>query len=305
MNIFISADDKYILPAQVMLTSLLINNPETHTIYFLYRSAKQANIRILEDIVNSYKSHFIPVQITSDNFKNFESAGRFPIETFFRLSISSILPEKEERALWLDVDLIVNASLQDFYNQDFGEKAFVACKDRFISESHIENLDLNSDSIYINAGVILFNMPIFRNFTLDDYYNLFVAHKEILVWLDQDILNCMFTNQIKALDNDNYNVQILDWRHNDYDLNNASIIHYVGPFKPWSKKYTNPAAEIWDKYYALAFNKGNFYILAQKHHRKLEKKFYAPLRRFVLETYNKADLLKNFSRFLKNTLRKH
>lgn len=300
MNIFISADDKYILPAQVMLTSFFKNNnSEPHTIYFMHRNTQQPNIKKLDDIVKAFNSEFIPIQITADNFKDFTATERFPIEIYFRLSIPSILPKTEERALWLDVDLIVNKSLFKFYNQPFDGKAFIACRDIYAKEEHIQNLGLYSSENYINSGVVLFNLPVMRKTTLNDYYNFFVKNEKVILWPDQDILNGFYENRIKVLESDNYNVQILDWRHNVYDLNSASIIHFVGPFKPWSKIYTNPAAQMWDKYYALTFNKGNSYIHSQKIHRKLEKKILAPLRRFILETYNKSDVLKKIRRKFK------
>ena len=301
MNIFISADDKYILPAQVMLTSFFKNNnSEPHTIYFMHRNTLLPNIKKLEDIVKAFNSVFVPIQITADNFMDFTVTERFPIEIYFRLSISMLLPETEERALWLDVDLIVNKSLFKFYNQPFDGKAFIACRDIYAKEEHIRNLGLSSCESYINSGVVLFNLPVMRKTSLNDYYNFFVKNEKVILWPDQDILNGFYENRIKVLENDNYNVQILDWRHNDYDLNSASIIHFVGPFKPWSKNYTNPAAQMWDKYYALTFNKGAFYVLSGKIHRMLEKKIFAPLRRFILETYNKSDVLKKIRRKIKS-----
>lgn len=255
MNIFVSANDKYILPAQVMLTSFFKNNNfDSHTIYFMHRNTQQSNIKKIETLVKAFDSKFVSIQITEDNFKDFTATERFPIEIYFRLSIPTLLPETEERALWIDVDLIVNNSLFEFYNQPFDEKAFIACRDAYAKEEHIQNLGLTSCESYINSGVILFNLPIMRKTSLNDYYNFFVKNENVILFPDQDILNCFFENRIKVLDNDIYNVQVLEWRfNNDYDLNNASIIHYVGPFKPWSKNYTNPAAQIWDKYYAIAF----------------------------------------------------
>lgn len=265
----------------------------------MHRNTQLPNINKLESLVKAFDSKFVPIQITADNFKDFTATDRFPIEIYFRLSIPALLPETEERALWLDVDLIVNKSLCEFYNQNFDDNAFVACRDIYVKEEHIQSLGLSSSKSYINSGVILFNLPVMRKTSLNDYYNFFVKNEEVIVYPDQDILNTFFENRIKVLENNNYNVQILDWRHNDCDLNSASIIHYVGPFKPWSKIYTNPAAQIWDKYYALTFNKGKFYILSQKTHRKLEKKIFAPSRRFILEIYNKSNVLKKIRRILK------
>ena len=113
-------------------------------------------------------------------------------------------------------------------------------------------------------------------------------------------MNGVFAKKIKVLNSDRYNVQVSNWRFKgEYDLNKVAIVHYIGNSKPWFKEYTNSAAEIWDKYHALTFNKGDFYIFSQKIHRKLEEIIFAPLRRFVLETYNKSDVLKKILRKFK------
>lgn len=301
MNIFISADDNYTHPAQVMLTSFLINNTsEKHTIYFLHNNIQQSNIKKLENIVKRFNSDFVPLKITTERFEDFVSTERFPVNIYYRLSIPSLLPENQERALWLDVDLVVSDSLSDFYYQDFEGKAFVACKDIENREEHLKNLGLSQDTDYINSGVLLFNLPIMRQYTLNDYYDFFISHKDAIIWPDQDILNGVFTKKIKILNNDRYNVQVSNWRFKGkHDLNNVAIVHYIGNSKPWFKEYTNSAAEIWDKYHALTFNKGAFYLLSQKIHRKLEKNIFSPLRRFILETYNKSTVLKKIREKLK------
>lgn len=302
MNIFISADDNYTHPAQVMLTSFLINNTsEKHTIYFLHNNIQQSNIKKLENIVKRFNSDFVPLKITTERFEDFVSTERFPVNIYYRLSIPSLLSETEERALWLDVDLVVNDSLKNFYYQDFEEKAFVACKDIENRKEHLNKLELPPDIDYINSGVILFNLPVMRQYTLNDYYDFFILHKDVIIWPDQDILNGVFANKIKVLNNDRYNVQVSNWRFNgEYDLNKVAIVHYIGNSKPWFKEYTNSAAAIWDKYHALTFNKGKFYILLQKIHRKLEKKIFAPLRKFILETYNNSDVFKKIRRNFKS-----
>lgn len=301
MNLFISADDNYIQPAQVMLTSFLINNKtEKHTIYFMHSTTLKSNIEKLESIVKSFGSDFVAIQITLESFKDFVATERFPVNIYYRLSIPSFLPEDEERALWLDVDLVVNDSLSDFYNQDFNEKAFVACKDIENREEHLKKLGLSPDSDYINSGVILFNLPLMREFTLNDYYEFFVEHKDVIIWPDQDILNGIFSNQIKVLENNIYNVQISNWRFKgELDLNQVAIIHYIGNSKPWFKTYTNPAAKIWDKYYAITFKKGKSYLISKKIHRKLEKIILIPLNNFIINFYQKSYFFKKTKNLFK------
>ncbi len=303
MNVFISADDNYVLPAQVMLTSFLENNKfEKHTIFFMHNEIQQNNLKKLKHIVESFDSKFVPLEVTDKTFNQFTSTERFPINIYYRLSIPSLLPDTEDRALWLDVDLIVNNSLKDFYYQDFDGHAFAACKDIENREAHLKKLNLPINTPYINSGVILFNLPVMRQYSLNDYYDFFTKHRDAIIWPDQDILNGVFVNKIKVLSNNMYNVQISNWRYKgEYDLNKVTIIHYIGNSKPWFRTYSNSAAEIWDKYYSLTFNKGNYFLFSQKMHRFLEKIVFSKARNLIVFLYKKLPFVKKLKHIIKKS----
>ena len=72
MNLFISADDKFMLAAKVMLTSFFVNNTqENHNVYFMYSSVKDENLTELNKLVESFNSKFIPVMIKESDFEGF------------------------------------------------------------------------------------------------------------------------------------------------------------------------------------------------------------------------------------------
>lgn len=288
MNIFIAANDNYIYAAKVMLTSFFVNNPYSHNIYFMHSSVSQENIQSLKQLVQTFGATFLPIQVVESNFQSFVSTDRFPAEVYYRLIIAEIAPKEETRALWLDVDLVVNGSLDDFYTQDINNHAFIACKDICDRRDHLRNLSCPAETVYINSGVILFNLERMRNYSLQDFCSYYLAQKDSIVWPDQDILNGMFCEQIKVLDCDKYNVQVSNWRfHNEYDLNDAIIIHYVGNSKPWFRTYTNSAAHMWDRYHCIAFHEGSVYLLSRRLHRLLEKYFHGPFRTFRARLYTR------------------
>lgn len=287
MNVFISADDKFILPAKVMLTSFLVNNPqEFHHVYFLHSGVRDENIEALCTLVGSYEAELIPVQIRESDFHGFKHTEQFPLLVYFRLLVCRCLPQTEDRALWLDVDLIVNGSLQEFYHQDFAGNAIVACRDISAQDRPVL-LGHPAGTAYINAGVMLYNAAILRRYSLEDYYAYYLAHEDVILWQDQDIINGMFGRQIKVLDNRVYNVQIR-WSFRarlcslGYLRKQAKIIHYIGKEKPWHPQYFLRAAALWDHYYLKTCNKGwlygTGYRMAQSCRRALIAVFIHPLR---------------------------
>ena len=265
MNIFISANDKYIYPTKVMLTSFLANNPlEPHHIYFMHSSVQPENIKSLDQIVTAHGSQFTAVQITADDFGIFPCSERFTIEVYYRFLIPIILPETETRAMWMDVDLVVNGPIDEFYYQDLGGCCFAACQ------------DIGTKGVYVNSGVICFDIAKMRQYRLEDYRDYYLTHNEEVFWPDQDILNGMFAGHIKVWDAAKWNVQIMGHRQiSASDLKvvnqNAEIVHFVGFYKPWAKDYAHPAGHFWDRYHALAFHyspaKTGIYLMVRRLHR--------------------------------------
>ena len=197
MNIMISIDSNYIIPAKVMLKSLSVNVEEKLDIFLLY---SRLNSRQIEEFSKfcTEKSNAIlhPIYVEAELFREMPVNDRFPIETYFRLLALFILPENIERILWLDADMIIKSDITRFYRTDMGNTSIAVMKDQgsaiIIDECH-ERLHLQDDSVYFNAGVILFNLDKIRKHwskeALCEWMNK-IQYR--LDYLDQDILNLIF-----------------------------------------------------------------------------------------------------------------
>lgn len=289
MNIFISSDDRYIYAARVMLTSFFVHHRDgQHHIWFLHGGVREENLHLLQEIVEHHHSVFHPVRIDDGEFQAFASSDRFPVNVYYRFLIPQVAPDEEERALWLDVDLVVNGRLDGFYYQDMQGCTLAACADIENRKDKLQALDCPEGTVYFNSGVLLFDLKRMRRYQLSDYHEFYRSHEDSVIWPDQDILNGMFAGKIRLWDCDMYNVQVSNWRfHGQYDLEKSAIIHYVGNSKPWLRTYTNDAARVWDCYHAIAFQSGKKYILCRRLHRLAEKWLTGPFRRLRGRIYEK------------------
>ena len=301
MNIFIAADDNYIYPARVMLTSFFLNNSgEKHKIYFMYSSVKDENIQLLSELTEAHGADFVPVKINSDDFQSLRRTERITVETYYRFLIPHVLPKSEARAIWLDVDLVVNGPLDDFYYQDFDGNCLAGCRDIGDHREKMLRLGCPSTCTYINAGVILFNMEKMRQYTLRDFCDYYITHEKEITWFDQDVINGMFAGRIKVWDCDKCNVQAYNWRFkNQYDLSKAVVVHYIGEGKPWMKTYSNDAAKVWDLYYSKTFKCHKNYLQRQKRHRRIEKYILIPFGECLRNLYAKSKVMRTVRNFIK------
>ena len=252
----------------------------------MYSAVQEENLTALARLVESYGSHFIPVLIQVKDFAGFKCKNEYPLLVYFRLLVAQIVPDTEERALWMDVDLIVNGSLDEFYYQDFDGNLLAACRDCDVPD-RMEQLGCPPGSVYINAGVVLFNVASLRKFKLSDFYSYYMQHEEYIQMQDQDILNGMFAQKIRVWKDNDYNYFAPSGRTlHGFDLcewkRQVKIVHYIGKHKPWMNTYAHPAGRLWDDYYLLVSNRGKmssyFYKVIREGIRCIQRWFVFPLR---------------------------
>lgn len=242
MNILIACNEKYLHLSRYLLFSLHEHNGELN-IYLIHENLSDTSI---EDITNFINKH----NIGKLNIIKFDSStidlplreghnitGHITKEAYFRLYAPFYLPEDMERILYLDCDIICNDKIDAFYNQDFKDNIFVACRNTDLDNAlYNERLNLPKEYTYVNSGVLLFNLKEYKKYTSIEKLNKFISeNRDILDFQDQDVVNKMFHEHI--LEGEIfYNFQIGMLLYTE----NGILVHYTGPIKPWNDKYSRP-----------------------------------------------------------------
>ena len=279
MNILLAFNSNYYMPALVLLKSLLVNNQWCREIriYVLYSDLKPGEIRRFSQVAEESgiaKAIFLPVE--TDTFKDAPLHLKWiSRETYYRLLAQEMLPESVERVLYLDVDMIVMGSLEEFYHQDFEGKLLVACN-RYglggVDPKRLEQLTLPRDTIYFNAGTLLYDLAGQRQ-QIDPniLYEYPVLFYQQLKYGDQDVLNAVFYGLTKFADWRIYNCfdnNITRQRQEDRVRRSCKIFHYNGRGKPWTERYWGRMAWLfWDYAQLLPEYAGQYEALKEKHAR--------------------------------------
>ncbi len=251
MNIVITVDDNYIRPALIMLESLFEHNKGEIAIYLLHSNVCDENLRRLAAHTERLGGRFTDIRVPASLFEGAAITKYFTKEMYYRLLIPQLLPQ-EERALYLDPDIIIFRSIEDFYHSDFEGRLMIAVPD-FLGDSYYperkKNLGLDSSYQYINSGVILFNIPLMsESFHVDDIFRFMGECGLTLEFPDQDLINVYFKDGIKYAPRE-YNftteyVGIGDFlkyvfspRYRRDERGRVVIAHYMGKCKPWKPSY--------------------------------------------------------------------
>jgi lipopolysaccharide biosynthesis glycosyltransferase len=116
---------------------------------------------------------------------------------------------------------------------------------------------------YYNSGVLLMNLKEQRErMNEQDIYEFVEENKKRLVLPDQDILNGLYSHEIKDIEEVRYNYDARFYQYYklaskgevnvDYVVNHTSIIHFCGKKKPWLSNYTGKFHSLYKHYEKMA-----------------------------------------------------
>ena len=187
MNILFSINAKFIDLTKTCIRSI-IRFDKNIDFYILHHDLNQKHMDDLRRSFLECTFHFIEVK--EEEFKGFPISSRYPLEIYYRLFASDLLPKTLDRILYLDVDIVVIQSLRELYNMDFERNLYIASSHVNERMTHLnaKRLGLKEDVPYINTGVLLMNLELLRKqLNKQDILNYVNAYKKNLVLFDQEL----------------------------------------------------------------------------------------------------------------------
>jgi lipopolysaccharide biosynthesis glycosyltransferase len=279
-----AADNNYVLPTIVSITSLLENkNSNTfYTIFILDTGITDENKKEFywKKFNTGYELHFIGVNL--GELVSHHAYGSWTPTIYAKYYISDLLPDYD-KCLWLDGDTIIQKDLGELYDIDLGKNYLgavmspetnynVAAENHYVLERSTYNLKC------INVGVLLLNLKLLRNigggnFLHNETLNSIAALPNDSIVTEQDIINKVLTTKIIYLPL-KYNTYVdnfsfigrpyypfcFDRKTIEEALLDPVVIHYTLPEKPWIYKnaekmydrYFKKYRALWDCYYRLS-----------------------------------------------------
>lgn len=263
MDICYATNESFAPYMAVSITSLLENNSSCNVVVHILHSdlskAAKARLQMFESRYKNAKIQFH--KIDDSRFEKFGlTIEHITKETYFRYMIAEVLPNID-RVLYLDGDTIVNGDISELFDTDLTN-----CYCAGVSDIYIESVGykktLGIDGLYINAGVILFNLDEMRRTNIAEKLFKLTAENNFK-YQDQDTINVTFNGKIKELDCV-YNFKRDHQKTFPQKTSSAKIVHYVGPNKPWRKFTLNRVKILWYKYGSLSLYTVNSLHTPQK-----------------------------------------
>jgi lipopolysaccharide biosynthesis glycosyltransferase len=268
------SDDNYSMLLAVALHSALVHlkigNP--FRIYIIDGGIVEVNRQRLSRIVgeNDIDAGLEWVTPDMELIGHLKTSGHITTAAYLPLLIPDLLPDRFDKAIYLDCDIQVETNLWQLWHQDIGEHALLAVRDYLVpyvsSPGGVTKhaaLGLAPEMPYLNSGVLVLNLRRWRSEGINRkiFRYLHDYRKDVRFW-DQDGLNAVLAGDWGML-NPKWNVQssILSherWPESDFKeeiravrddlLHNAYIHHFIGPTKPNHPTSEHPVKARWHRY---------------------------------------------------------
>ena len=235
-DIVFASDFKYSKYIGIAIHSILENNSENYCFHIFINDISSSDLEKLKSLPYKNVNIFI-YWINDEAVKNLQANQRFSTGMYYRLLAPYILYKKIELFLYLDVDILCINSLSEIFSIDLRESILAAVEDN-IEISHLNQLHklgLNKNSKYFNSGVMYINSNRWVEDKITEQF-LELINKSTYIYPDQDVLNIILSKSVKLIsDKFNYKrwekIPSIFFQENN---NEIAIIHFIGPFKPWS-----------------------------------------------------------------------
>lgn len=232
--IFLSSDDNYAPFVATTIASICENTNSFCDFYILDGGITKENQNKICELKKQFKNFSIEfIKINEDDLRSIDYKNEckyVSISTYNRFLIPLLKPEID-KAIYLDVDIIANGDIAEFYNKDIKGKYIGAipdlCRNKEYLDNVKKNLNLPPDTKYFNAGVLLINCKKWReNNITQKLFEIEKKYRNRLRMADQDVLNICFNNEM-------YNEM-----YNEQEQNNNFILrHFSGSIKPWQGNF--------------------------------------------------------------------
>ena len=235
-------------------------------------------IKQLNKRLEKFDSEIINCRVTSEQISRYKTDISYTV--FLRYFVADFV--KEDKALYLDCDLVVTKNLDDLFATDLQDYPLASVRD-FGGRAYF------GQEIF-NAGVLLVNNTFWKKENMTQkLIDLSNEWHDKVEQADQSILNMLFENKWLELDFD-YNHIVIHKQFTDYQLPSdqdyPAIIHYLSHRKPWKDLAAQTYRDVWWYYHGLEWTE-----LGQNYHlHPLQKSHIYPIKeQFTCLIYTASD----------------
>ena len=247
ISLLYCADGPYFQHLGASVASLLQANPGHY--FQIYVCSEERDAKA-EEKLSATASRFGNASITFLEFGLAQNHGQLRLDryltlaSYLRLFLTEFLDPTVEKVLYLDCDVLVCRDIGTLWQTDLAGVFAAAVPEPYFAD----HPGFGPRETYFSAGVLLIDVARWRaENVLPVFLQFAQEHASVLTCHDQDVLNNVFRNKIRALDYRwNFQSSFADMPAEALKMSGATfqevrrlppIVHFTGKYKPWFYKY--------------------------------------------------------------------
>ena len=251
--IFYACDDRFVKYTIVSLSSMIKNASLDfeYRVFILHTDISESMMKATKELENDcFKISFIDVsKYLKSISKKLPLRHYYSKTTYYRLFIAEMFPEFD-KAIYIDSDTIVLGDISELYKTEIEGFSLAACREQAMEQvdvygTYAERVVGISRHKFFNAGVLLLNCKKIRSDGVLDKFIHYLGIYDFIVTQDEDYLNLICKDSVFWLDQ-RWNTELTDGLNYDYDISEASILHFIMVNKPWHYRNCRGAHIYWD-----------------------------------------------------------
>ena len=265
LDLLVSLDENYLPQLRVMLTSLILNDPDVRLrVFFLHRAVPEAALDELGRALARHGHELVPVRVDDRLFEGAPVNRYYSQEMYYRLLAAQLLPPDVDRVLYLDPDILVINPLTELWHTDMNGALFAAASHSGRAElaDGVNRVRLGTDHPYYNSGVLLIDLAQCRSeIHAAEIFEYVADNAAELLLPDQDVLNALYGNRIQPVDDLLWNYDARNYAdyfmftHGEasvpWVMEHTAILHFCGRAKPWKPNYRHRFGVLYRHYMQL------------------------------------------------------
>lgn len=259
IQVGLCCDEGYAMPCGVCITSLFENNKDSKFhIHILASDFTEDTINRLKQTGKHYGQKVDIYDLDLSQINSLQQYGYLGTMTYARLLFPAILDCNITKLIYLDCDIVVIGDIKTLWESEFDGKACLAAPEVGAADNINTHNFTGVYNHYVNAGVLVFNLPRWREENIGIKCIDFVAkYPERCRVADQDAINILlgekdieylpfkynFTVPLAYKKAEELSIHKKWWRALDEAQHNPVVIHYISGVKPWHKEFKHNTKE--------------------------------------------------------------
>lgn len=241
INVVYCFDRNYVDPTAVSTYSVFKSSQTSVKFYWICSGYAVLHAEFYRKPLASLGIDISIIEVGEDLFTSWKEdliVPHIPKAAYMRILVPHLV--NEDRAIYLDSDIIVRSDLSELYNIDLRNTQMAGTYNFFEkSESHIRPPILDQDVPYINSGVLVMDLDKLRkNEFIKKAEEIHRVYYDKIMASDQCVINKYLENDKILLDrNWNYMVKGSKFTEDQFTelLRDESIrvLHFTDCSKPW------------------------------------------------------------------------